>query len=110
MGTFVEVDLEYPSNLHNNNTHNDLPLAVEKRLITYDMLSPCQKRMLEKFPEIKMSKVDKLVASFLPKTKYVCLLKNLQIYLSKGLILKKVHRILKADQSSGKSGDLCWNS
>lgn len=85
--------------MQNINTHNDLPLAVDKREITYDMLSPFQKHLLNSFPEIKMSKIQKLVPSFLPKYKYVCLLRNLQFYLDHGLQLKKVHRVIRAKQA-----------
>ena len=36
-GYFLEVDLEYPVELHE--LHNDYPLAPEKRVVTNDMLS-----------------------------------------------------------------------
>ena len=35
----LEVDLEYPGELHN--LHNDYPLAPEKLEITYDTWSDC---------------------------------------------------------------------
>ena len=38
----LEVDLEYPKELHE--LHNDYPLAVEKIKVTKEMLSPyCKK-------------------------------------------------------------------
>lgn len=89
----VEVD-------HSINTHNDLPLAVDRRCITYDMLSDFQKKLLSNFPEIKLSKIEKLVPSILPKRNYICLLENLKFHLQHGLILKKIHRVLKADQAA----------
>jgi len=68
--------------------HNDLPLAVEKLLITEETLSSYQKEILNKFPEISMSKLAKLVPSFLPKRKYMSL-NNLQFYLKKDWYSKK---------------------
>ena len=37
-GAFLEVDLEYPKQLHD--LHDELPLAVEKVRVTEDMLFP----------------------------------------------------------------------
>lgn len=37
-GLILEVDLQYPSNLHN--LHNDYPLGAEKMKVTKDMLPP----------------------------------------------------------------------
>ena len=42
IGYFLEVDLEYPEELHE--LHNDYPLAPEKLVVTNDMLSKyCKK-------------------------------------------------------------------
>ena len=46
-GNILEVDLEYPEELHE--LHNDYPLAAEKRKVTKDMLSPYCKTIQEKF-------------------------------------------------------------
>ena len=43
IGYILEVNLEYPEELHE--LHNDYPLAAEKLTITYDMLSDyCKKK------------------------------------------------------------------
>ena len=65
----LEVDLEYPQNLHE--LHDDYPLAPE-RLIT--------------------NKVEKLIPNLNDKIKYVVHHETLKQYLSLGLKLTKIHR------------------
>ena len=57
-GYILEVDLEYPNELHN--LHNDYSLAPEKLEVTYDMLSNYCKKIAEKY-SIKIGGVKKLV-------------------------------------------------
>ena len=95
-GYILEVDLEYPTELHN--LHNDYPCAPEKMNITKDMLSPYCKQILEKFG-ISIGQVSKLVPTLLNKTKYVLHCRHLQLYLELDLKPKKVHRVLEFDQS-----------
>ena len=44
IGYFLEVDLEYPDELHE--LHNDFPLAPEKLAVSSDMLSKYCKKLL----------------------------------------------------------------
>ena len=44
---------------------------------------------------MKIEKVEKLVANLHDKTEYVIHIRNLNQALSHGLILKKLHRIIK---------------
>ena len=44
---------------------------------------------------MKIKKVEKLVANLHDKTEYVVHLRNLKQALNHGLVLKKVHRIIK---------------
>ena len=71
-----EVDLDYPESLWDS--HNDYPLASEK---------------------VKIDEIDKLICSFHPKKHYVLHYGNLKQYLQEGMILKKVHRGIKFNQS-----------
>ena len=68
----LEVDLEYPEELHD--FHNDYPLAPER---------------------IKINKVEKLIPTLGDKQKYVLQRENLKLYLSLGLKLKWIHRGIK---------------
>ena len=54
IGYFLEVDLEYPDELHE--LHNDYPLAPEKLAVSSDMLSKYCKEIADKY-EIKVGDV-----------------------------------------------------
>ena len=95
-GLILEVDLEYPEELHN--LHNDYPLAAEKIKVTEDMLSPYCREIAEKF-KVKVGLVEKLVPTLSKKERYVLHYRNLQIYMSLGLKLTKIHRALEFNQS-----------
>jgi hypothetical protein len=68
----VEVDLEYPEELHDK--HNEYPLAPER---------------------MEVNKMDKLIPNLNNKEKYVIHYKTLKQCLSLGLRLTKVHRGVK---------------
>ena len=95
-GLILEVDLEYPEELHN--LHNDYPLASEKIKVTEDMLSPYCREIAEKFG-VKVGLVKKLVPTLSNKERYVLHYRNLQLYMSLGLKLTKIHRALEFNQS-----------
>ena len=67
-----EVDLHYPTKLHNH--HDDYPLAPESLVIFRTMYSPTQQSI---FPESAPQK--KLTRNLHDKTKYVVQLPQLKI-------------------------------
>ena len=74
----LEVDLEYPKELHD--LHNDYPLGPES---------------------IKLDKVEKLIPNLWDKTKYVVHYENLQLYKILGLKIQKIHRGINLKKVSG---------
>lgn len=78
-GFILEVDLEYPDPLHDS--HSDLPFCPD---------SICTENCKEK----------KLIPNLNNKSKYIIHYRNLKQCLEHGLILTKVHRVLKFKQSA----------
>ena len=95
-GLILEVDLEYPNELHD--IHNDYPLAPEKVKVTENMLSNYCKKIADKY-NISTGLVHKLIPTLSNKEKYVLHYRNLQLYIDLGLKVSKVHRVLEFDQS-----------
>ena len=77
IGYFLEVDLEYPDQLHE--LHNDFSLAPEKFAVFNNMLSKYCKKIADKC-EIKVGDVKKLIPNLFKKTNYVVHYRNLQLY------------------------------
>ena len=98
IGYLLEVDLKYPDELHE--LHIDYPLAPEKLAVSSDMVSKYCKNIADKY-EIKIGNVKKLTANLGSKTNYAVLYRNLQLYLSLGMKLTKIHRVLKFNRLTG---------
>ena len=92
VGYILEVDLKCPNELHE--LHNDYPLAPEKLTVANDILSNYCKSIADKY-EIKVGDVKKLIHNLAYKNKYVVHDQNLQLYLSLGMKLTKIHRALQ---------------
>ena len=95
-GLILEVDLEYQRELHN--LHNDYPVAPEKVKASKNMLSEYCKKIAENY-NISIGQVSKLIPTLKDKEERVLHYQNLQLYLDRGLKMKKVHRVLEFDQS-----------
>ena len=72
-GYFLEIDIQYPEKLHE---HCCLPKTM------------------------KIEKFEKPATNFHDKTQYVIHIRNLKQAFNHGLILKKVHRVIKSNQKA----------
>ena len=95
IGYILEVDLEYPDELHDS--HNNYPLAPEKRAVSYEILSDYCKESADKYG-VKVGDVKKLIPNLSSKTKYVLYYRDVQLHLSLGMKLTKIHGVLKFKQ------------
>ena len=76
-GYFVEVGVQYLGKLHE--LHDDLWFLPER---------------------MKIEKAEKLVANLHDKTEYVIHIRNLKQALHHGLVLKKIHKVIKFNQNA----------
>ncbi|XP_050516328.1 uncharacterized protein LOC126891188 [Diabrotica virgifera virgifera] len=84
-GCILEVDLEYPQHLHDR--HKDIPFCPQS-------LNPKTMK-----PPKRPRELTKLMATLHDKERYVIHYRALKQALAHGLILKKIHRVLKFKQS-----------
>ena len=94
-GFVLEVDLEYPEDLHN--AHNAYPLAPKCMVVQKKWMSEYQHNHLG--VGVAPTEVEKLVSNLRNKDRYVLHYRNLQLYMSLGMCLTKVHRALRFNQS-----------
>lgn len=106
-GCILEVDLIYPAELHD--LHSEYPLAPEPLTITPEMLSDYQQGLVRNL-DIKLGKCSKLCTTLLPKSRYVVHYRNLKQYVSLGLVVSKVHRVLKFYQSPWLRSYILFNT
>ena len=89
VGCIIQCSLEYPVALYDY--HSDYPLAPVKKSIPYGMLSPVTIMICDKHKLKRMTNVDKLLATVEGKDFYILHCRNLQLYVSLGLRVKKIH-------------------
>ena len=98
-GYILEVDLDYPDDIHD--LHNDYPLAPETCKISRQMLSEYSRRLGINIygSENAIPCTQKLVPHVGPHKNYVIHYRNLKQCLEQGLKVDKIHRILAFNQS-----------
>ena len=101
IGFIVEVDLEYPHELHES--HRDYPLTPTKEVAPDEWLSDYQGDLAEQMKSndnyrVAPGKVKKLLQTLHNKSNYTVHYKLLQLYVWLGLKITKVHRVLKFKQ------------
>ena len=98
IGYILEVDLEYPDCLHDS--HRDFPLAPTKEIISYHDLSSWQQDILKKNNSLhSSSKTRKLVQTLSDKTNYTVHYITLKLYVSLGMKVTNVHKVLQFHQA-----------
>ena len=98
VGYVVEVDLTVPEELHDY--FNDYPPAPEPLEIRDDMISPISSSIRSNRGYNKRFKSTKLAPNLLDKRKYICHIRNLQLYLNLGMELTNIHRSLRFTQKA----------
>ena len=91
-GYILELDLEYPQELHD--IHNDYPSAPEKIIKPKEWL-PDYSLETANADNNTTGTVKKLVPNLMNKNNYVIHYRNLPQCLELGMKLKKMHRVLK---------------
>ena len=97
-GWILEVDLEYPAELHKE--HNSYPLAPEKKVVKKENMSDYQNNLIKEL-DLKIPNSNKLLLTLEDKKDYVVNYENLKFYLKQGMKLKRVKRVLEFEQE-------CW--
>ena len=107
--TFV-VDLQYPIYLHD--AHNDLPLLPEKRKTERSMISDYQYKMYQETygDERRFTSTAKLTPTLYDKTYYTLHERCLKQCLDLGLVLKKIHKVIRFKQSTWMKGYIEHNT
>ena len=108
-GYILEVDLEYPQELHD--IHDDYPLAPEKINMPKEWLSDYSLEIANAH-DITTGTVKKLVPNLMKKKKKNCTIhfRNLQQCLQLGMKLKKIRRVLKFRQKDWMNPYIDFNT
>ena len=97
VGYMFEVDLGYPDYLHE--IHGIFPLAPEKRAVRSCEWSLYTKNVASKYQLPIKDGAPKLLLTLEDKKHYILHYRVLQFYLSQGMIMKKIHKVLAFNQA-----------
>ena len=97
-GWILEVDLEYPKELHEE--HNSFPLGPEKKQVKKEWMSDYQNSLIKDL-YLKPPKCNRLLSTLQDKNNYVVHYRNLQFHHKQSMKLRRVHRVLEFEQE-------CW--
>ena len=114
VGYILEVDLEYPAALHD--LHNDYPCARERMVVQDDMLSQHSRALRARLGmttpqrQVPSCTIEKLICSLGSRTRYPVHFRTLQLYMSLGLVVTKVHRVLSFRQHAWMKDYVDYNT
>jgi hypothetical protein len=108
-GYTLEVDLGYPEHLHRSTA--DFPLAPESGEITQDMFSDFMNNFYKSLnPNTTYKTSRKLLLTQLNREHYIVHFAILKFYLTMGLVLNKVHHVVKYKQKAWLKPYIHFNS
>jgi len=101
-GYLLEVDLNYPPELHD--AHSDLPLAPEHITVTPQMLSEYNSG------DQSFRGQTCLVPNLRDKSRYVLHIRNLKLYTDLSMKVDQIHKVLEFDQKAILAPDIAFNT
>ena len=107
VGYFLEVDLNYP--VHLQDDHLDFSLAPTKEIVQDEWLGEHQLE-LKKNTDYPARRLKNCFRRYSTKKNYVFPYKILKLYVSLGLIVAKVHRVLQFKQANWLAPYISLNS
>ena len=108
-GFTLEVDLGYPQHLHHSTA--DFPLAPESGEITHDMFTTFMSTFHKTLnPKTIYKSQQKLLLTQYNREHYIVHFAALKFYLTMGMTLNKVHRVIKYKQKAWLKEYIDFNS
>ena len=104
----LEVDLKYGEELQN--LHSDFPLAPLKEVVKVEWFSEYQEDLREKLCMHSTNKNKKRLQTLYDKKNYTVHYLTLKLYVSLGLVVTKVHRVIQFVQCKWLAGYIELNS